>query len=271
MVSAIVGVFTVVRGQSFAGHALTDASATGGSGSLPRRDQPPARLRRRSVAGAGAMEAVGVRHVRGRDLATGIVLGASIGLASLFLYLDDQHLGHHRGHAADPVRLHLRHRSVHRSHHERVQRGGSRASSPSSTGRCSCLGQRRHRRGQGRSRPGRSAWPTCWRWPWPWDCRPSPSAPSSRPPCSSGRQPPPCALTRRMRSAMIVAEWLRRRRHLGRGAARLRQCRLGVGPRRLARQLLHRRSRRRHLPRSAARWAAAERRRRARRPIRRRC
>jgi zinc/manganese transport system permease protein len=33
------------------------------------------------------MEAVGVRHRRGRDLATGIVLGASIGLASLFLYL----------------------------------------------------------------------------------------------------------------------------------------------------------------------------------------
>jgi zinc/manganese transport system permease protein len=40
-----------------------------------------------AVAGAGAMEAVGVRHRRGRDLATGIVLGASIGLASLFLYL----------------------------------------------------------------------------------------------------------------------------------------------------------------------------------------
>jgi zinc/manganese transport system permease protein len=34
------------------------------------------------------MELIGVRRARGRDVATGIVLGASIGLASLFLYLD---------------------------------------------------------------------------------------------------------------------------------------------------------------------------------------
>jgi zinc/manganese transport system permease protein len=87
VVSAVVGVFTVVRGQSFAGHALTDASATGGSGSVLIGVNPLLGFVVGSVAGAGAMEAVGVRHVRGRDLATGIVLGASIGLASLFLYL----------------------------------------------------------------------------------------------------------------------------------------------------------------------------------------
>jgi zinc/manganese transport system permease protein len=34
------------------------------------------------------MEAIGVRRPRGRDLATGIVLGAATGLAALFLYLD---------------------------------------------------------------------------------------------------------------------------------------------------------------------------------------
>jgi zinc/manganese transport system permease protein len=39
------------------------------------------------VIGAGAMELIGVRRARGRDLPTGIVLGASIGLAALFLYL----------------------------------------------------------------------------------------------------------------------------------------------------------------------------------------
>ena len=33
-VSAVVGIFTVVRGQSFAGHALTDVSTAGGSGAL---------------------------------------------------------------------------------------------------------------------------------------------------------------------------------------------------------------------------------------------
>lgn len=87
VVTAVVGVFTVIRGQSFAGHALTDASATGGSGSVLAGINPLLGFVVGSLAGAAAMEAVGVRHTRGRDLATGIVLGASIGLASLFLYL----------------------------------------------------------------------------------------------------------------------------------------------------------------------------------------
>jgi zinc/manganese transport system permease protein len=39
------------------------------------------------VVGAGAMEMMGVKNARTRDTATGIVLGASIGLAALFLYL----------------------------------------------------------------------------------------------------------------------------------------------------------------------------------------
>jgi zinc/manganese transport system permease protein len=34
------------------------------------------------------MELIGIQRPRGRDLATGIVLGAGIGLAALFLYLD---------------------------------------------------------------------------------------------------------------------------------------------------------------------------------------
>ena len=34
------------------------------------------------------MELIGIQRPRGRDLATGIVLGAAIGLAALFLYLD---------------------------------------------------------------------------------------------------------------------------------------------------------------------------------------
>ena len=40
------------------------------------------------VAGAGVMDLIGVQRVRGRDLATGVVLGAAIGLTALFLYLD---------------------------------------------------------------------------------------------------------------------------------------------------------------------------------------
>ena len=34
------------------------------------------------------MDAIGVQRARGRDVATGIVLGAATGCAALFLYLD---------------------------------------------------------------------------------------------------------------------------------------------------------------------------------------
>lgn len=88
VVSAVVGVFTVLRGQSFAGHALGDVSAAGGSGALLVGLTPLTGFLGLGVIGAGAMELIGIRRVRGRDLATGIVLGAAIGLAALFLYLD---------------------------------------------------------------------------------------------------------------------------------------------------------------------------------------
>jgi zinc/manganese transport system permease protein len=88
IVSAIVGVFTVFRGQSFAGHALTDVATTGGSGAFFFNLSPLVGFLGAGVLGAGAMEAVGVQRLRGRDVATGIVLGFATGLAALFLYLD---------------------------------------------------------------------------------------------------------------------------------------------------------------------------------------
>jgi zinc/manganese transport system permease protein len=87
-ISSVVGVFTVLRGQSFGGHALTDVSTAGGSGALLIGVAPVAGFVAGGVVGAGVMEAIGVRRPRGRDLATGIVLGAATGLAALFLYLD---------------------------------------------------------------------------------------------------------------------------------------------------------------------------------------
>src|SRR6266851_7565454 len=87
VVSAVVGVFTVMRGQSFGGHALGDVSAAGGSGALLIGLSPVAGFVGLGIAGAGVMDMIGVRRVRGRDLATGIVLGAAIGLSALFLYL----------------------------------------------------------------------------------------------------------------------------------------------------------------------------------------
>lgn len=88
LVSGIVGVFTVMRGQSFAGHALTDVATTGGSGAFFFNFSPLVGFLGAGVLGAGAMDLVGVERLRGRDIATGIVLGFATGLAALFLYLD---------------------------------------------------------------------------------------------------------------------------------------------------------------------------------------
>ena len=88
VVSGVIGVLTVVRGQSFAGHALSDISATGGSGALLVGAAPIVGFVGIGVVAAGAMELIGLRRPRARDLATGVVLGASLGLAALFLYLD---------------------------------------------------------------------------------------------------------------------------------------------------------------------------------------
>ena len=89
--SAIVGVFTVVRGQSFAGHALSDIGTAGGSAAFLVGASPLYGFVTFNVLAAGVMELIGIRRPRGRDLATGIVLGASLGLAALFLYEDTIH------------------------------------------------------------------------------------------------------------------------------------------------------------------------------------
>jgi zinc/manganese transport system permease protein len=88
VVSAVVGVFTVLRGQSFAGHSLADVSTAGGSGALLLGLSPLTGFLWGGILGGLAMDLIGVQRVRGRDVATGIVLGAATGFAALFLYLD---------------------------------------------------------------------------------------------------------------------------------------------------------------------------------------
>ena len=88
VVSGIVGTFTVLRGQAFAGHAVADVGATGGSMAFLLGVNPLFGFIGISVAAGAVMETIGLRRPRGRDLATGIVLGAGLGLAALFLYLD---------------------------------------------------------------------------------------------------------------------------------------------------------------------------------------
>ncbi|MGC9270120.1 metal ABC transporter permease [Acidiphilium sp.] len=88
VVSAVVGVFTVMRGQSFAGHALADMSSAGGSASLLLGIPALAGFLAMAALGAGGMEIIGARQIRERDLVTGVVLGAGLGLTALFLFLD---------------------------------------------------------------------------------------------------------------------------------------------------------------------------------------
>ncbi len=87
VVSACVGIFTVLRGQSFAGHALTDVATAGGAAASLAVVSPLVGFIGAGVLGAGAMDAIGVQRVKDRDVATGVVLGAATGLSALFLYL----------------------------------------------------------------------------------------------------------------------------------------------------------------------------------------
>lgn len=87
VVAAVVGMFTVLRGQAFAGEALGDIGAAGGSSAYLIGVAPLWGFLGIALAAAGVMEMIGVQRARGRDLATGIVLGLGFGLAALFLYL----------------------------------------------------------------------------------------------------------------------------------------------------------------------------------------
>jgi zinc/manganese transport system permease protein len=87
LVASGVGVFTVIRGQAFAGEALGDIGAAGGSSAYLAGVAPLWGFVVSAMAAAGVMEMIGIQRTRGRDLATGIVLGAGFGLAALFLYL----------------------------------------------------------------------------------------------------------------------------------------------------------------------------------------
>jgi zinc/manganese transport system permease protein len=88
IVSAAVGVFTVMRGQSFAGHALADVSSAGGAASFLLGIKPLFGFIAMALLAATGMEALRVEHARERDLVTGIITGAGLGVAALLLFLD---------------------------------------------------------------------------------------------------------------------------------------------------------------------------------------
>jgi zinc/manganese transport system permease protein len=88
IVSGVAGVFTVLRGQAFAGHALADVSSAGGALAFLLGVSPMLGFLSLAVLGALGVEALAPRRAGDRDLAAGIVLGAGMGLTALFLYLD---------------------------------------------------------------------------------------------------------------------------------------------------------------------------------------
>jgi zinc/manganese transport system permease protein len=88
--SGVVGVFTVTRGQSFAGHSLADVATTGGSGAFLVGLNQFWGFLAFGIGAAAFLEAIGVQRRRGRDVATGVMLGAALGVAALFLYLGTQ-------------------------------------------------------------------------------------------------------------------------------------------------------------------------------------
>lgn len=88
IVSGVVGVFTVIRGQSFAGHSLADVSSAGGSAAFLFGINPLLGFLGMGVLAAMSMELVRADRASERDLVTGVVTGAGLGVAALFLYLD---------------------------------------------------------------------------------------------------------------------------------------------------------------------------------------
>ena len=192
IVAGTVGVFTVIRGQSFAGEALGDIGAAGGSSAYLVGIAPLWGFVGISVAAAGVMELIGIQRARGRDLATGIVLGAGFGLAALFLYLGTTV-------RAPPARRSRScsdrsSRSTPRSCRScRVRSDRARDDPRALPAAAARLGQPRARGRARGSRSGSSAACTCSRWPSRSRCQRSRSARSSPPRCSSGRPPPRCS------------------------------------------------------------------------------
>jgi zinc/manganese transport system permease protein len=85
VVAGCCGYFLVLRGQSFAGHALAHVGFTGATGAVLIGVAPLWGLVVVTVGGGIAMGALGERF-EGRDVAIGIVLALSLGLGLLFLH-----------------------------------------------------------------------------------------------------------------------------------------------------------------------------------------
>ena len=85
LVSGLTGYMLVLRGQSFAGHALGHVGFAGATGAVLAGASPLWGLVLVTVAGGAGMGALG-RRLQDADVAIGIVLSLSLGLGLLFLH-----------------------------------------------------------------------------------------------------------------------------------------------------------------------------------------
>ena len=74
LVTGAVGVFTVIRGQAFAGHALGEVGSAGGSAAFLGGANPLWGFMGIAIVAAGLIELLGLHRPRARDVATGLVL-----------------------------------------------------------------------------------------------------------------------------------------------------------------------------------------------------
>jgi zinc/manganese transport system permease protein len=88
LLNGTIGVFTVLRQHSFAGHALGDSSSAGGAVAIFVGISALWGFLVMAWMAALAIAGLGLRRAQERDLATGVVLGATLGFSALFLYLD---------------------------------------------------------------------------------------------------------------------------------------------------------------------------------------
>ncbi len=85
MVAACAGYFLVLRGQTFAGHALAHVGFAGATGAVLIGISPLWGFLLSTVSGGIGMGLLGER-LEGRDVAIGIILALSLGLGLLFLH-----------------------------------------------------------------------------------------------------------------------------------------------------------------------------------------
>jgi zinc/manganese transport system permease protein len=85
VLAGIVGYFLVLRGQTFAGHALSHVGFAGATGAVLIGASPLAGLIAFTLLAGLGMGLLGDR-LNGRDVAIGVVLSLSLGLGLLFLH-----------------------------------------------------------------------------------------------------------------------------------------------------------------------------------------